>query len=663
MQDRESIIAAAERPTLKSRKQDKTWNKDHVPRSGREARDRPRGGPEPGAASWPEDSVLQTAETAPRRTGRPGKQESGARGQEAGSALAGIKMTQRREKLISHALSRILRHEALDHDLPMHSAGYVPILDVVTVQSLWNHQVSPAEVHHAAQINKKQRFEIQTVNGVACIRAVQGHDQRLAAFYNLSDSEMLQLLELPRAPRYAIHGTMLKHYDAIKDGGLCRRQRRHIHFIEDTNAAEARTEDREASGLRAGSEIMLWVDIHKCLRCGMSFYRAPNNVLLSPGQDGWILPSFILWVQVTSTGQFVEAAEGQHLPTTKAVRDAIRISGQRTPRREREKNPMRSPCPGSRSELHEPRTYHVNTHVTDMRALDFAQVNDEHTRWHEAELSRLYIAPHVSSPAWSLQLNLRTVYTAATGGDSTHLESRKFMPTLHCPIPWQDHPYHMVSAPQPHFTHYALVARLHPNQMHTRCRNPHNFRLRWPLTMPSPSSQNRSARRLPSRLRESQAQPTGQLLELRESAAAKARAREQQSAARAQQATSRDEEPWWSTHYDPGSWSWSMWTPHSSDWQWQRDQSTAPEPAPTSAPEGPNIAQDTEQEMGPALGSQDPHVQAARRRSTDSTEIFIGTATSQLRPDAGSTEYQLRGSGHANRNCKAEHGAGADRRQ
>ena len=252
----ENIIAAAERPALKSRKQDKTLNKDHIPRSGREARDRTKGDPAPGAASRPEEYVLPTAETAPRRTGRPGKQESGARGQEAGSALAGIKMTQRREKLISHALSRILRHEAQDHDLPMNSAGYVPILDVVTVQSLWNHQVSPEEVHRAAQINKKQRFEIQTVNGVACIRAVQGHDQRLAAFYNLSDSEMLQLLELPRAPRYAIHGTMLKHYDAIKEGGLCRRQRRHIHFIEDTDAAEARIEDREASGLRAGSEIM-----------------------------------------------------------------------------------------------------------------------------------------------------------------------------------------------------------------------------------------------------------------------------------------------------------------------------------------------------------------------------------------------------------------------
>eukprot|EP00439_Symbiodinium_sp_Y106_P062435 s3900_g9.t1 len=172
-----------------------------MPRSGREAQDRPRSGNEPSAASRPADSAPKTAATEPKQKGRLETQDRGALSQEAASALVGITMTQRREKLISHALSRILRHEALDHDLPMNTAGYVPILDVVTVQSLWNHQVSPEEVNHAAQINKKRRFEIKTVNEVACIRAVQGHDQRLAAFYNLSDSDMLQLLELPQAPR------------------------------------------------------------------------------------------------------------------------------------------------------------------------------------------------------------------------------------------------------------------------------------------------------------------------------------------------------------------------------------------------------------------------------------------------------------------------------
>ena len=249
----------------------------------------------PSAASRPADSAPKIAATEPKQKERLRTQDRDAPSQEAASALAGITMTQRREKKkISHALSRILRHEALDHDLPMNSAGYVPILDVVTVQSLWNRQVSPAEVHHAAQINKKRRFEIKTVNGVACIRAVQGHDQRLVAFYNLSDSEMLQQLELPHAPRYAIHGTSIKHYAAIKDSGLCRGQRQHIHFIEDAAAEEARTQDRETSGLRAGSEVMLWIDVHKCLRCGIPFYRAPNDVLLSPGQDGWLLPSYVV---------------------------------------------------------------------------------------------------------------------------------------------------------------------------------------------------------------------------------------------------------------------------------------------------------------------------------------------------------------------------------
>ena len=240
-----------------------------MPRSGREAQDRHRGGNEPSAASRP----AQIAANEPKPQERLRTQDRDEPSQEAVSALAGITMTQRREKLISHALSRILRHEAPDHDLPMNSAGYVPILDVVTVQSLWNRQVSPAEVQHAAQINKKRRFEIKTVSGVACIRAVQGHDQRLVSFYNLSDSEMLQQLELPHAPRYAIHGTSIKSYDAIKDSGLCRGQRQHIHFIEGAAAEEARTQDRETSGLRAGSEVMLWIDVHKCLRCGIPFYR------------------------------------------------------------------------------------------------------------------------------------------------------------------------------------------------------------------------------------------------------------------------------------------------------------------------------------------------------------------------------------------------------
>ena len=131
--------------------------------------------------------------------------------------------------------------------------------------------------------------------------------------------------------------------------------------------------------------------------------------------------------------------------------------------------------------------------------------------------------------------------------------------------------------------------------------------------MPSPSSQSRSARRLPSRLRETQAQPTGRLLELREAAVAKAKAREQQGTTPATQAAPSEEEPWWSYSYGTGSWSWSSWSPHSTEWQ--RDPTTETAAASTSPTEkdGPDTAQGAEHDLGHTLSSQDPHVQAARR--------------------------------------------------
>ena len=125
-QDGAGTIAAAERPALKSRKQDKSSRKGHVPCSGREAQDRPRGGHEPSAASRPADSAPKIAVTEPKQKERLRTQDRDAPSQEAVSALAGVTMTQRREKLISHKLSRILRHEAPDHDLPMNFCRLCP---------------------------------------------------------------------------------------------------------------------------------------------------------------------------------------------------------------------------------------------------------------------------------------------------------------------------------------------------------------------------------------------------------------------------------------------------------------------------------------------------------------------------------------------------------
>ena len=168
---------------------------------------------------------------------------------------------------------------------------------------------------------------------------------------------------------------------------------------------------------------MLWIDVHKCLRCGIPFYRAPNEVLLSPGQDGWLLPSYILWVQVTCTGQFVEAAKGQHLPETKAVREAIKTSGQRPPRQERKK-PLanrHSIRHRHRYAMHELMSCHPDRHMICLCVPLPAQATVWHTYRNEARISQLSTVERIHSLILSLKRIMQTECTAAAGGGSHNL--------------------------------------------------------------------------------------------------------------------------------------------------------------------------------------------------------------------------------------------------
>ena len=314
---------------------------------------------------------------------------------------------------------------------------------------------------------------------------------------------------------------------------------------------------------------MLWIDVHKCLRCGIPLYRAPHDVLLSPGQDGWILPSYILWVQVTRTGQFVEAAKGQHLPATKAVREAIKTSGQRPPRQEREKQlaNRHSIRYGHRYAMRVLMSYHPDRRVTCLCVPLPAQVTVWRNNRYEARISQLSTVERMHSQTLSLKRTMPTECTAAAGGGSHNSRAQNLMQARNSSLPWPYHTHTMQSGHHPLHTHHTITIKLHMTHIHTNYDKSYNFYSSWQINMPSPSSQSRSARRLPSRLRETQAQPTGRLLELREAAVAKAKAREQQGTPQATQAAPREEEPWWSYSYGPGAWSWSSWSPHSTEWQ------------------------------------------------------------------------------------------------
>ncbi|CAE7858578.1 TPT1 [Symbiodinium sp. KB8] len=224
------IDEGTERRARKSRR--RAWNKPHAP--------------EPDVQEQPSgcrDTVEVEVEVEPE-VPHSGATSSGVF-RSADSAPEHITLPPKRE---GH-LSKILRHEAHVYDLPMDSAGFIPVIE----QHLWNHQVTPDEIKQAVRVNRKSRFQIKTVDGVDQVRAVQGHGRQLVQYYGLSDSEMLQ--------------TLTARNDFTGDSGT-----RALHHW------------------RGG-------------RSDIQFYRAPNDVLLSPGQDGQSS------LQLTSTFLRLERSE------------------------------------------------------------------------------------------------------------------------------------------------------------------------------------------------------------------------------------------------------------------------------------------------------------------------------------------------------------------
>ena len=76
-----------------------------------------------------------------------------------------------------------------------------------------------------------------------------------------------------------VHGTFFRRWASIQQEGLKTMGRMHVHFAPDEK------------GLRAGCEILIFLDAKLAMEKGMKFFRSSNNVLLSPGFDG-VIPLF-----------------------------------------------------------------------------------------------------------------------------------------------------------------------------------------------------------------------------------------------------------------------------------------------------------------------------------------------------------------------------------
>jgi 2'-phosphotransferase len=126
------------------------------------------------------------------------------------------------------------------------------------------------------------------MEGVTYVRATQGHS--IAA---VEDDELLVPIEDASEVPMAVHGTTRAAWDVIRDAGLNRMRRNHIHVAVDVPGS-----DKVVSGARASSKVLIFVDVAKAMADGIVFYKSNNNVIRTRGLDGVLAPKYIHHVDI-----------------------------------------------------------------------------------------------------------------------------------------------------------------------------------------------------------------------------------------------------------------------------------------------------------------------------------------------------------------------------
>jgi 2'-phosphotransferase len=206
-----------------------------------------------------------------------------------------------RSNELSHALSWVLRHNAIKLGLSMAPDGYVQVSEILTCQhsKICGRNWTEADIYQVVESCKKQRFKLEmrpaanyttgTKTGgseVLCIRANQGHSIDIVDSYLLL--ERLTSEELIALPM-VVHGTFKEAWDKrIRTQGLKRMKRNHIHF-----ATGLPKDGGVMSGMRQTCEVYVFIDKKKCAQDNIQFFRSENGVILCSGlgDDGIIPPS------------------------------------------------------------------------------------------------------------------------------------------------------------------------------------------------------------------------------------------------------------------------------------------------------------------------------------------------------------------------------------
>lgn len=171
-------------------------------------------------------------------------------------------MTTKQKDNVSRFLSLILRHKPETINLSLDRNGYVNInLLLLHLKEYGNIDITIDGLKSIVDTNDKKRFFISEDDKY--IRASQGHSVDID----------LQL-ESIKPPSVLFHGTSLSNVVSIKQSGINKGSRQHVHLSEDIDTAIN-------VGKRHGEPKVLIVDAKKMYKDGYKFFLSENQVWLS----------------------------------------------------------------------------------------------------------------------------------------------------------------------------------------------------------------------------------------------------------------------------------------------------------------------------------------------------------------------------------------------
>jgi len=206
---------------------------------------------------------------------------------------------------LSKALSWILRHKAVQMGLNIESDGYILLDDILALKEFKYY--TSDDVKYVVESNDKKRFSLKEESSTGdgkeqlYIRANQGHSNKVAK--HIDENELLTKLTKPLP--VVIHGTTKEAYKKIKDVGLKKMTRSHIHFAITEDFIEG---NKQQSGIRSNCELLIYIDMEKAMNDGIEFFMSDNKVVLcgGVGTEGLLDAKYFKNVVDKKTGNIIK---------------------------------------------------------------------------------------------------------------------------------------------------------------------------------------------------------------------------------------------------------------------------------------------------------------------------------------------------------------------